>query len=182
MTLPTDIIFPLETDLIRSGDPSSMELYIRKLVESLTNMYQQVAQNVNGFIRQWTPTAYGLTTSGSGTYTYQDGWLRRSGIVTELWFDISWSAHTGTGGLAILLPYKAAKSSQQPWVGVILSSSASNNFGAGYTYLVLRAEQNTTQGTIIRCGSTTASAEQQIANVGSYSGYIQYIGQELENQ
>lgn len=181
MTLPTDIIFPLQTDLIKTGDPESLQLYLRNLIETLTDMYQQIAQNVNGYLRQWSPTAYGLSTAGTGTYTHQDGWLRRSGIVTELWFDIGWSAHTGTGGLAILLPYKAAKSSNQPWVGVIQSVSSSNNFGAGYTYLVWKAEQNTTQGTIVRCGSTVASAEQPIANVGSYVGYIQYIGQEFEN-
>jgi len=181
MTLPTDIIFPLQTDLIKAGDPESLQLYIRNLIDTLTDMYQQVAQNVNGYLRQWSPIAYGLSTAGTGTYTYQDGWLRRSGILTELWFDIAWTAHTGTGGLAIQLPYKAAKSSNQPWVGVIQSVSSSNNFGAGYTYLVWKAEQNTTQGTIVRCGSTVAAAEQQIANAGSYAGYIQYIGQEFEN-
>lgn len=181
MTLPTDIVFPLQSDLLKAGDPESLNLYMRNLMKTLTDMYQQVAQNVNGYIRKWTPIAYGLTTEGEGTYTHQDGWLRRSGIITELWFDIGWSDHTGTGGLAILLPYKAAKSSNDPWVGMIQSVSASNNFGSGYTYLVWKAEQDTTQGTIVRCGSTVASDTQQIDNVGSYVGYIQYLGQELEN-
>lgn len=180
MTLPVDIVFPMNTDLLKAGDPQSLQRYFIDLTETLTTMYSDIAQNVNGSIRTWTPIAYGLSSAGSGTYTIQDGWLRRSGIMTELWIDIGWSAHTGTGGLAIQMPYKAARSSGEPWIGVIQSVSASNDFGAGYTYLVWKCEQNTTQGTIVRCGSTVASDEQQIAAVGRYVGYIQYIGQEFE--
>lgn len=181
MTLPTDLILPMNSDLIKAGDPQSMQRYMVDLTESLTEAYRQIAENVNGAMRTWTPTAYGLSTAGVGTYTKQVGWLRRSGILTELWFDIEWSAHTGTGGVAILMPYKAAKSTGQPWVGVIQSVSASNVFGAGYTYLVWKCEQNTTQGTIVRCGSGVASAQQPIAAQGGYAGYIQYLGQEFEN-
>ncbi len=180
MTLPTEIIFQYDPEIIKNGDPESLQLYLSNLTDTLKNMYQDVAQNVNGTLRQWTPTAYGLTNAGTGTYTSQIGWVRRAGLMTEVWFDIVWSAHTGTGGLAIQMPYKAAKSEGEPWVGVI-QSQGSNAFGAGFTYLVMKCEQDTTQGTIVRCGSGVVSSEQQIAATGSYVGYIQYVGQEFEN-
>ena len=178
MTLPTEITLPLLSDFGSASDIETQKTFFRNLNLSLTDMYRDIVQNVNGTIKQWTPIAYGLSTEGTGTYTHQTGWVRRSGIITEVWFDIGWNAHTGTGGLAILMPYKAAKSSNEPWVGVIQSVSASNDFGVGYTYLVWKVEQDTTQGTIVRCGSTVATDSQQIANVGAYAGYIQYIGQE----
>ncbi len=181
MTLPTDIILPLRTDLLIDGDIESFKRYLLDLTEALTESYRQIAENVNGNMRTWTPIAYGLTTAGTGTYTKQYGWLRRSGIVTELWFDIEWSAHTGTGGLAIQLPYKAARSSGEPWVGVIETVSSNNAFTAGYTYLVWKAKQNTTQGSIVQCGDAVNSIEIDIAGQGAYSGYIQYLGQEFEN-
>lgn len=180
MTLPVDIILPLQTELIRSGDPAKLELYIRNLVESLTDMYIDLAQNVNGSVQSWTPEVMGLTSSGTGTYVNQYGWYRRAGIITELWFDVSWTAHTGSGNTALRLPYLAAKSSGKPWVGVIESTSASNNFGA-YTYLVINCEPNTTEGRIIRCGSGLASSGLVIGDCKGFRGYVQYIGQELEN-
>lgn len=179
MTLPTDIILPLRPEQIGAGG-KDLEIYMRDLVNTLTDMYQDVVGVVNGSLQKWTPKVYGLTTAGEGTYTRQDGWYLRQGLITDLWFNITWSAHTGTGGLAVILPYKAAKSSGQPWVGTIQSESA-NAFGAGYTYLVWKAEQDSTQGTIVRCGSGIASAQQQIAPTGSYVGHIRYVGQQFEN-
>ncbi len=182
MTLPTDIILPLQTDLIAAGDPKALELYLRQLVEALTESYRITAENVNGSIQQWTPTVYGLTTAGTAiSYPRQTGWYRRSGIITELWFDVSWTGHTGTGGIAILLPFKAAKSENSPWVGVIQSVSASNVFTAGYTYLVWNPQQDSTEGRIVQCGSGLATTAMPISASGGYAGYIQYLGQEFEN-
>jgi len=101
MTLPTDIIFPLRLDFIKTGDQNGLEIYLRDLTETLTQMYSDMSQNINGAIRIWEPKVYGMTTEGVATYVRQGGWLRRSGIITELWFDVSWSAHTGTGNLEL---------------------------------------------------------------------------------
>lgn len=180
MTLQTEIDLPLPRD-IKQGNPEDIQKYLKDLIDRLEDMYGDLAQNINGSIRQWTPTVYGVSTAGAGTYTRQVGWLRRAGIVTELWFDIEWSAHTGTGDLAVLVPYQAAASEGSPWIGVIESTSASNAFTAGYTYLTWRCEPDTTQGTIIENGDSVASQPFTIANAGGFSGYIQYLGQELEN-
>lgn len=178
MTLPLETVLPLQTDLIQTGAPGDLELYIRNLVEALTDNYRLVAQNVNGTINQWSPIAYGLTTPGTGTYDHQIGWYRRAGIMTELWMDVQWTAHTGTGDLAIRVPYLAAMSEFTPWVGVIQSHN--NTFSGGYTYLTWNIVQNTTQGNIIQNGSALPNIGIPIAATGRYIGYIQYIGQENE--
>jgi len=180
MTLPTDIIFPLRLDFIKTGDQNGLEIYLRDLTETLTQMYSDMSQNINGAIRIWEPKVYGMTTEGVATYVRQGGWLRRSGIITELWFDVSWSAHTGTGTLAIQLPYQAAKSIGEPWQGVVTSKSASNAFGAGFTYLTFEAKQNTIVGNIMKNGTGVAATEFALANAGAFAGYIQYIGKENE--
>lgn len=165
MTLPIEISLPKETE---------------QLNEALERMYEDIVQNVNGTIQAWTPKIIGLSTEGTGTYVSQFGWYRRAGIMTEVWFDVSWSAHTGTGNVAILLPYFAAKTSGDPWAGVI-ESSAANTFGAGFTYLVMTVDPNTPNGRIFKCGTGVPSAALAIAGSGGFRGYIRYIGQELEN-
>jgi hypothetical protein len=179
MTLPTDIILPLRPEQIKSGDPAQLELYMRDLVNSLTEWYQDSTQVINGSLQQWTPTVYGTTSAGTGTYARQTGWYLRQGLMVDLWFDVAWSAHTGSGNLAILLPYKVAKSDNQPWVGVIQSKGL-NNFGAG-TYLVMNAQPDSTEGTIVTCGSGIASSSIALAGNGGIVGHIRYVGQQFEN-
>jgi hypothetical protein len=181
MTLPTDIIFPFRPETFNADDPKKFQDYMQQLVDKLTDMYQQIAQNVNGWIKPWTPSLFGVS-AANVTYANQFGWSRRSGIVTELWFDLTWTACSSGGDVGIQLPYKTAKSSGAPWVGVIQSSSSSNTFGGGYTYLVWNATPDTSEGLIVQCGSGISSTPIQLANKGGYKGYIQYLGQEFENQ
>ena len=189
MTLPTDINLPVPENLFTEGAKYNTETYLRELNDRLSDMYQDVAQNVNGYVRNWTPIVFGDTTEGSATYTIQSGWLRRSGIIVELWFDVAWTGHTGTGRVAILMPYEAANSTglmpyqdsstSSPFVGVI-ESSVANTF-TGYTYLTCRAEPNTTTCYIVRNGTGVASARLGIASSGGFRGYIRYIGKEFED-
>lgn len=57
----------------------------------------------------WTPTLIGLSTAGVGTYSRQLGWYTKVGNVCHLTFSIIWTAHTGTGTMAIsALPFNGA--------------------------------------------------------------------------
>jgi hypothetical protein len=182
MTLPTDINLPIPENLFTPGAKYNVETYLKELIDRLSDMYQEVAQNVNGHIREWIPTVYGLTTPGTSagiTYVNQFGWLRRSGIITECWMDVSWSAHDGTGEVAILMPYEAANSNGSPFIGVI-ESLGSNNFGAN-TYLTWRVEPDTTQGSIILNGSGIPSSNLTVSGSGGFRGYIRYLGKEFED-
>jgi len=179
MTLPVDITFPWRDRQIITGGKELAE-YIRDLLNTLTDMYQSIAQNVNGALREFTPIVQGLTGAGTGTYTYQTGWLLRRGIIVDIWFSVAWTAHTGTGDTSILLPFQVAKSQQEPFVGTI-ESVGSNAFGAGYTYLVLKGLEDTFSAVITKCGSGVPSAPLAMAATGSYVGHIRYIGKEFEN-
>jgi len=53
MTLRTDYDFPLPED-IKERKPEDFGKYIKKLVDSLEDMYQDVAQNVNGLWHYYT--------------------------------------------------------------------------------------------------------------------------------
>lgn len=179
MTLPTDLIFPMNTDLIKAGDPESMQRYLTDLTESLTEMYRQVAENVNGSIKFTQPAVAGNIISGTGTYTRQVGAYLRQGILVDFWFDIEWSAHTGTGGVVVKLPYKVAKSQVDPWVGNAQTSNI--NLGAGYTTTFGVASQNTFNYAIIRQGSAVPIDNITLPASGRVLGHARYIGQEFEN-
>jgi len=52
------------------------------------------------------PVAIGLTTAGAVTYTFQAGYFSRSGRTVHFVASLGWSAHSGTGGMAITgLPF-----------------------------------------------------------------------------
>jgi hypothetical protein len=57
----------------------------------------------------FTPTAFGTTTAGTGTYSAQTGFYTRIGRVVFFQLQLAWSAHTGVGGLRVGgLPFVAA--------------------------------------------------------------------------
>ena len=54
----------------------------------------------------WTPTIYGTTTAGTGTYINQDARYTKIGRAVSFVFDLYWSAHTGTGDMNVAgLPF-----------------------------------------------------------------------------
>lgn len=57
----------------------------------------------------FTPSASGNTTAGTGTYSIQQGYYTRIGREVNFRILLSWSAHTGTGGLNITgLPFTSS--------------------------------------------------------------------------
>lgn len=180
MTLPTNIILPLRTDY----SDEDLDRYIRDVVFQIQDFYEQVADNVNGFIRNnaevdqavWTPTLAG-TGSGTFTYTQQAGWSIRQGIFTEIFFDIIWSSTTATGNLYVELPYKVTFSDGMPFVGVLQPSSI--GFGGG-TNLVINGIQNSYRGEIWSVGSGAVTANLAVPASGRLIGTLRYIGLEDE--
>lgn len=61
----------------------------------------------------WVPTIIGLTTAGAGTYSAQVGNYQRVGGYAILTGRVTWSAHTGTGNMALgNFPFTSASSQQ----------------------------------------------------------------------
>jgi hypothetical protein len=123
MTIPSTTILPLHSERIKQGG-DELDKYLRELVTTLQKQYEEVAQGINGDFRsnfdedskKYTPTVSGSTSDGSGTYTHQIGWVHRRGVLVDYWFDIRWSAHTGTGDLEVDLPYLSIETEQYPFV------------------------------------------------------------------
>lgn len=55
----------------------------------------------------YTPTIIGLTSAGAGTYSTQVGDWQRIGKLCIFRAYLVWTAHTGTGNIAVTLPFTA---------------------------------------------------------------------------
>lgn len=180
MTIPTNIILPLRYDFEEMADVNK---YLLDLIYKLEDMYTTIAQATNGDIRascylqrqQWIPVVKGATTPGTFTYTHQIGWAYRQGLLTDVWFDVAWSANAGAmGNLYVELPYKVANSDQKPFVGVL--QTATLNYGAGQSVLTINAIPDSYRGEVWSSGSTTATANIAVAAAGQLIGHVRYIG------
>jgi hypothetical protein len=141
---------------------------------------EEVAESVRGTFKtsdsgreaQWKPVIVGTSTDGTGTYTHQSGFVYRQNQLVDCFFDVLWTAHTGTGNAALQLPYKVAKASQLPFVGVVQSSTL-----AFSGYLVLAAQPDDDIAILMQCTSGGATTAIAIAAAGRLQGSIRYVGQ-----
>ena len=163
MTLPVERILPVEQE---------------DLHKDLTLMYSDLAGEINGKQSEWTPTISGAGTAGVGTYTTHSGIYYRQGLLTDIWFYIVLSAHTGAGDMMIDLPYKSAFTAEDVFVDAIEIGGI--NLSANYYYAMARVGTNSFQAAMIEVGDTAADTPQAIAidAVCSVRGHIRYIGQE----
>lgn len=185
MTIPSSINLPLRPETV-FNDFESVNNYLRELTIALQEMYEEIANNVNGqfqsdsFVQreQWTPTLAGTTTSGSFVYGNQVGWSLRQGIMTDVWFDVSWTSAGGAAGnLYLELPYLVAVSDGKPFVGVCQSSALTYTGGTG---IVVNGIPNTYRAEFWNVGSGFTTANQAVVASGQLLGHIRYIGVENE--
>lgn len=184
--LPTDVILPIHSDFITSGNKNDLEKYLREFVFSLQEMYSNISQAINGTFRNdfgngsnlWVPVLDGETTSGTFTYTHQSGYVYRQGILVDVWFDVQWSsAGTAAGDLYLILPYKVALVNQIPFVGLIQSSILTYTAG---TSIHINGETDTYKGKFYNSGSGFTTATQQVVASGRLIGHLRYIGTQNE--
>lgn len=180
MTLPSNIIFPLRGDF---SDLNDINRYLRDLTFQLQRMYEDIASEVNGDIKasvytqreKWTPVLDGATTSGTFTYANQIGWVYRQGLLTDIWFDIEWTAAgTAAGNLTLALPYKVAKSNGMPFSSALQTSTIA--YGAGKTVLSINAIPDSYVAEIWGSGSGVATANISVAASGRLIGHLRYLG------
>lgn len=184
MTLPLNVIFPLHSEKIKAGG-EELDKYMRELVFTLQRQYEDVAQAVNGDIRnnvdetnaQYTPVLNGAT-PGTFKYTNQIGIVLRKGLMVDLWGDVSWiSAGVAAGNLFVELPYQVAKTAGMPFVG---KTQASGVTYTGGTDICINCIQDTYRGEFWNSGSGVTTLNQSVAASGRLIFHVRYLGQGRE--
>ena len=185
MTIPSNIIFPLRVDFNNLED---INRYLADLTFELQRMYEQIAQAVNGDIltsdgvqrEQWTPILKGTGVAGTFTYTHQIGLVLRQGLLTDVWFDVLWTASgAAAGNLYIELPYQVANIAQKPFSATLQTATIA--YGAGQSVLSINAIPDTFRGEIWSSGSGNPTANIAVAAAGQLIGHVRYLGVEDES-
>lgn len=178
MTLPIETILPLNPTRLDSKDPAIIGDYVSELVNTITTMYQELSQATNGDYREFSPQIFGLTTPGNGTYAVQQGYYLRKGLMVDYWFNISWTAHSGSGFAYLLLPYKV-RFNNTDFPGQVYGQY---NYPNTYNGLFGLAVSQTFREDLYAEGSANIPVVQlTLQSTGALRGHIRYIGQEIEN-
>lgn len=188
MTLPSNIIFPKDIEDFPTLDPEYQKKQWKEMVNSLQNMYEDMVDNINGghehvFFtssnqKDTIPLISGSTSEGVGTYGNREMYHVRQGLESQAWFDIAWTAHSGTGDLIVNLPYSVANTEFTPFVGVVQIHNI--NLSSGYTYATVNCAPNSFDGVIMECGSGVPSQPIALPTSGRLIGYVKYIGKEFD--
>ena len=102
----------------------------------------------------WTPAIAGTTLAGAGTYSVQVGRYTKIGNTVTAHFNLTWSAHTGTGNMLISgLPFTSANVTNLNPAAV---AYANNLTITGISVILVTA--NATTGTINSVNNGTAAA------------------------
>lgn len=120
--VPGQLIFM--TRAAGAGSPSARLLITSdgslRLLNSPGIDFSQIQTNAAGMTSEtldsyeegtFTPTIIGTTTAGTGTYTVQTGFYTKVGNLVNFTVFLNWTAHTGTGNIAISgLPFVSSNS------------------------------------------------------------------------
>lgn len=144
--------------------------------DEIFDMYQDIAVAFNGSLREWTPTISGSTTNGSGTYTTNEGYYYRQGLLCHVWFYLVWTAHTGTGNIKLDLPFNVRLSAQDFYTDSV--EVANIALSANYNYFMIRADSNSSQASLIEVGTNNSPQAVTMDVAGSLRGHLVFLGQE----
>ena len=187
MTLKEKLNLPLPT----KGSEDQFE-YLNKLVRRLEDSYVDQAEILNrtyktsteASFKRWLPIIVGSTTDGvaDDPYVRQFGWSARSALMTDIFFELSWTGHTGEGDLQILLPYTVADSlggtayQANIFIGAVLPGSIAAP--GGQVAASLEAISGSTRATLVSYTLGGVKANVQISDnrTGSLQGSLRYVG------
>lgn len=170
----------IPTDFFPSNDEKYLKTDIDRLYKELSygiNRASDVKEFVDGG-RNKLCVVKGATTTGSGTYTLQEGRYVRNLNLVDYWFSLQWTTHTGLGNLIVQLPFR----------GRPISPSGNGNFEglvtprvavampAGTTALSLQVG-NSSDAYIVAYGPGVRSLFPLASNIG-FDGYIRYIAED----
>lgn len=157
MTLPSDRLFTPEID------PIAIEL--RKV-------YQDFVRQINGDAQTFTAKVFGATSAGAGTYTTQNGFYILSGQMVDVYYNIVWTNHTGTGNLYVEMPF-LSNFSDLNYMGII-ENTAGINYSAGYTEIKTKLAPGTRQATVVESGDNVSAQQVAIMTSATITGYNRF--------
>jgi len=179
MSLPDRHNFPYYGDTYDDKDPN---IYLNDLVISLENEYSNIANSVNGIIssdldtgiNRYVPFVLGSTIEGVGVYDHQTSYVLKRGTFVDVWFDIRWLSHTGTGNLMVSLPYEGLIYDNYPFIG---SVSSQNLVFTGYLSGNVIPGTRNLEIVDVRSGATYLNIA--VSNFDTtLKGHISYVGEE----
>lgn len=144
--------------------------------DNINTLYKDIVDPLQGVVTEWTPLILGSTTEGDGTYSYQYGNTITYGQVVDVWFDIDWTGHTGTGNLQISLPMRVFPLADYlPFEGEISYSRL--DLTANYYCLKITALPDEEKAAFYQVSIAAADTilEMPIATDGNIRGHIRYL-------
>ena len=158
MTLPSDRLYTPEIN--------AMSIQLR-------HTYQEFVRQINGEGQIYTAKVFGASSAGAGTYSKQNGFYILSGQMVDVYYDIQWSAHTGTGNLYVEMPF-LSNYSLLDYLGIIDNSTGGLNYSSGYTEVKTKLAPSTRIATVIESGDNTASQALAVVAAARIIGHCHY--------
>jgi hypothetical protein len=146
-----------------------------KLVNDLTEMYRLLRESIEGYTEEFEGVIFGSSADGVGTYTSNDCYYVRRGTVIDLFYNIVWSAHTGTGDLRIKLPFFEKGFASPVSISPIVVDNMT--WPSGNHYLVVEGQPDQDYAIIKSCKTAAASQTVQMDGSAGISFHHRYIGQ-----
>ena len=160
MTLPSEYNF--------SGDAQEQ-------LRQLKNMYLSLRESVEGYTQSFDGVVYGSSTAGTCTYTKNDCYYVRRGVIVDVFYGVTWTGHTGTGNLYLKLPFFEKGFTDSVNASAVIAANIT--FPAGTVYLVARSLANNDFIRIEAIKSATTPAILTIPAAGTLYFHHSYIGQ-----
>jgi hypothetical protein len=139
----------------------------RLLRAELIDNYRNVAEYVNGTIKEFIPTMNNCTVTEAQAVYF------RQGLTTDIWFSATWSL--GTGDIEINMPFTSKLISSEVWRNPVSFDNVT--LSVNYTSVVAGVTNNTNVLSLFEIGSGQA-LQPLTATSGTVSGLIRFIGQE----
>jgi len=146
-----------------------------ELNQALVEEHSELANAINGSQASYDPYIEGTDPLNKGTYTSQLGNYFKKGLITDVWFTVTWSAHADAGtAMKVSLPQKVKGTSDIQWIGSVMADGIAYTAGA---HLVLRGIKDTFFAEVVACTNGGAVGNVVISGTGTLAGNIRYIGQ-----
>jgi hypothetical protein len=148
---------------------------VEEQLRQLKDMYLRLRESVEGYTQEFEGVVFGSSTAGTCTYSVNNCYYVRRGIVIDVFYGVAWSGHTGTGNLHLKLPFFEKPFASSPSISAVIAGNIT--FPASTVYLVARSISNQDY---VRIDAVRSAANPTIVSLpasGNIYFHHNYIGQ-----